>query len=249
MTPQIDLHLSDGVLQHFQKVKGFVNERVHSLTNSAQQVGESLKETATQATDRVIDTATTTLEQAKGSLEQGLQTAEQVKNTTSVAVKTALASSINDWLTQHPIFLKLFQILGWAANHPIISCVILLFMLALVWSIIKAIIRLIETASWSILKFPLKLLQALMTVILTNLGRFAVQKINFAKQSDNDKNLISIISPTIYQGKQQRLAEISHRLKVIQKEQDELLQEAAELISGDTIDINVEEITFNNSRN
>lgn len=245
MAPQIDLHLSEGVLQRFQQTKDFVNGRVHSLTNSAQQVGESFKETATQATDRVIDTATTTI-------EQGLHTAEQVKNTTSAAVQTAIASSLNDWLTQHPIFFRLFQIFGWATNHPIISFVILLFMVALVWSIIKAIIHLIETASWSILQFPLKLIQALITVIFlysTKLGKLTFEKMRVAKKADNVTTLIPAISPTIYEDKQQRLAEISRRLKVIQHEQNELLQEAADLIGADAIDIQVEEITFNNSRN
>ncbi|MDZ8089317.1 MAG: hypothetical protein RMY16_27760 [Nostoc sp. DedQUE12b] len=235
MTSQINIHLPNGVLQRLQNVKDFVGGSVNSLSNSAQQAGESLKTTATTTTDKAIDTVTT-------SLEQTWQTAEQFKNTTSGAVKDAIASSASDWLTQHPIFFRLVQILGWGANHPIISVVILLFALALIWSIIKAIVRLIETASWSILQVPFKLLQALIQVSfvsLTKLGRFAVQRITGAKTTDNPPTLLT---ENFQPKKQQRLAEISDRLEAIQKEQHELLQEAADLIAADTIDIEISKI-------
>jgi LysM repeat protein len=226
MESQIDIHLPNGVLQRLQNVKNFVGGSVNSLSNSAQQVGESLKTTATTTTDAVTT-----------SLEQTWQTAEKFKTTTSGAVKDAMASSVSDWLTQHPIFFRLVQILGWATNHPIISIVILLFALALVWSIIKAIVRLIETASWSILQVPLKLLQALIKVSflsLTKVGSFAVQQFNATEKIDN---LQALLPESFQPNKQQRLAEISHRLEAIQKEQHELLQEAADLTSSDTIEI------------
>ncbi|MEH2228154.1 MAG: hypothetical protein V7K71_00710 [Nostoc sp.] len=235
MTSQINIHLSNGVLQRWQNVKDFVGGSVNSLSNSAQQAGESLKTTATTTTDKAIDTVTT-------SLEQTWQTAEQFKSTTSGAVKDAMASSASDWLTQHPIFFRLVQILGWAANHPIISVVILLFALALLWSIIKAIVRLIETASWSILKVPLKLLQTLIKVSflsLTKVGSFAVQRMTATETIDN---LPALLPEDSQPTKQQRLAEISYRLEAIQKEQHELLQEAADLIAADTIDIEISKI-------
>jgi hypothetical protein len=235
MAFQTDIHLPNGVLQRLQNVKDFVGENVNSLSNSAQQVGESWKTTAATTTDKAIDTVTT-------SLEQTWQTADKFKSTTSGAVKNAMASSVSDWLTQHPIFFRLVQILGWATNHPIISIVIFLFAIALIWSIIKAIVRLIEKASWSILQVPLKLLQALIQVIfvsLTKVGSFAVQQITATKTTDN----LPVLLPENFQpNKQQRLAEISYRLETIQKEQHELLQEAADLIASDTIDIDISQI-------
>jgi hypothetical protein len=235
MASQIDIHLPNGILQRLQNAKDFVGENVNSLSNSAQQVGESLKARATTTTDKAIDTVTTTL-------EQSLQTAEQFKSTTSGAVKDAIASSASDWLTEHPIFFRLVQILGWAANHPIISIVILLFALALSWSIIKAIVRLIETASWSILQVPLKLLQVLIKVSflsLTKVGSFAVQQITTTQTTDN---LPALLPENFQPSKKQRLAEISYRLEEIQKEQNELLQEAADLIASDTVDIEISKI-------
>ena len=235
MASQIDIHLPNGVLQGLQNVRDFVGENVNSLNNSAQQVGESLKATATTTTDRAINTVTT-------SLEQSWQTADKFKSTTSGAVKDAIVSSASDWLTQHPIFFRLVQILSWATNHPIISIVLMLFALALVWSIIKAIVRLIETASWSILKVPIKLLQVFIKVSflsLAKVGSFGVQRITGAKTTDN---LPALLPENFQPNKQQRLAEITSRLEAIQKEQNELLQEAADLIVTDTIDIEISKI-------
>ncbi|MDF5737629.1 MULTISPECIES: hypothetical protein [unclassified Nostoc] len=228
MASQLDIHLPNGILQRLQNVKDFVGGSVNSLSNSAQQVGESLNTT----TDKAIDTVTTTL-------EQSWQTAEQFKSTTSGAVKGAISSSVSDWLTQHPVFFRLVQILGWGANHPIISVIILLFALALLWSIIKAIVRLIETASWSILQVPIKLLLALIKVSfvsLTEVGSFTIQRMTANKITDN---LPTLLPENFQPNKQQRLAEISNRLEAIQKEQNELLEEAADLIATDTIDIEI----------
>ncbi|MBD2337825.1 hypothetical protein H6G64_12640 [Calothrix sp. FACHB-156] len=247
MTPPIDMKFSEGIWQHLQQAKYFVDDSVNSLTNSAQQAGQSFKETANIASDKAINTVTTTWEQAKGSLEQSLHTAEQVKSTTSTAVQTAIASSMNDWLAQHPAIFRLVQILSWAANHPIISCIMLVFILALLWSIIRAIMRLIETASWSILQVPIKLLQSLIKVIFISLGTFgsfAWQKIKGTQVIDKNSDLLPINAEVIYQSKQQRLTEISSRLEAIQKEQQELLQEAAGLIAADN-DVTIEEWKLN----
>ncbi|BAY21907.1 hypothetical protein NIES2100_16700 [Calothrix sp. NIES-2100] len=243
MASQIGINLSAEMWQRFQQTKDFVS-------NSAQQASQSVKETTNQATERAINTVTTTWEQAKGSVAQSLQTAEQIKSTTSQAVQTAIASSMNDWIAQHPIFFQLVQILGWAANHPIISCIILVFILALLWSLIKAIGRLIEVTSWTILRVPIKLLQALIKVSFLSLSKFAtftVQKMTGAQTIDT--TALPINSQIEYQDKQQRLAEISHRLEAIHKEQQNLLQEAASLMASDTNDLKMLNGKLNSNQN
>ena len=245
MEINIGINLPEGVSQRFQQAKHFVNQSVNSLSQSAHQVGESWKQTATTATDKAIDTVTTSLGQAKGSLEQSLQTADQIKSTTSSAIETAVASSVNDWLVQHPAIFRLVQILAWATNHPIISLVILLFVIAIAGSIIKAIVRLIETASWSILQVPFKLLVVLSKasfLAFIKIGNLSLKELRGAKTD----NTMLALSPATYQAinkdKQQRLAEITARLEDIQKEQKELLEEAAEIIAVDTIDIKIKDV-------
>ncbi|NMG20589.1 hypothetical protein [Brasilonema bromeliae] len=222
----------------FQQTKDFLNQSVNSFTTSAQQIGESWQERASQATHRTVDTVTTTLEQAKASVEQTLQSADKVKNTTSVAVQTAISSAMSHWFEQHPTLLRLVQILGWAANHPIISLVILVFALAVIWSLIKAIGRIVESASLSVLQVPLKLLQAVAKfsfVSFTKVGSLVFKQLTDTKTTDSIPTVLPTISP-IHKDNQQRLVEISTRLEEIQQEQNQLLQEAAELLASEKID-------------
>ncbi|MBW4632112.1 MAG: hypothetical protein KME30_09480 [Iphinoe sp. HA4291-MV1] len=235
-----DINLPEKILQRFQQTKNFVNQSVNSLTQSAQQIGESWQEIASQAASRAVDTTTTTLEQAKASVEQTLQSAEQVKSTTSVMVQTAISSTVGDWFEQHPTLLQLVQILGWVANHPIISLVILLFALAIVWSLIKAIGRIVESASLSLLQIPFKLLQALVKVsfiLFTKVNSLAFKQPTDVKTTDHIATLLPTISPQIHKDKQQRLVEISTRLEEIQTEQNHLLQEAVEILASEKIDM------------
>ena len=205
------LQVISNIWQSFQQTKDFVSD-------SVQQAGDSLKSTATQATAKAIDTVNTTFEQAKAS----------------VTIPTAISSPMSNWLAEHPTVSRLVQILNWATNHPIISAVILIFALSIVFNIIKAIARLIESASWSIIQVPFKLIQALIKVSflsLTQTSRFAVKQVI-------GNNIITLPSENfqrIYQPKQQRLAEISARLEAIQKEQQGLLQEVATILA-DTSD-------------
>ncbi len=163
------------IFPHFQQAKDFVYQSVDSLTKSAQQVKESWQQTVTA-----------TVEQAKSSLEQSWQSADQIKNTTSKAIESAIASSRNDWMTQHPAIFRIVQVLVWGSNHPILSLVILLLVIAIASSIIKAIVRLIETVSWSILQVPFKLFFALIKVSFfsfTKVGNIALKKTNIISTS------------------------------------------------------------------
>jgi hypothetical protein len=235
-----NINIPENVSLRFQQTKDFVHQSVYSVTNSAQQIGDAWKETTTQATNQAVNTLTTTVGQAKASLEQTLQSAEQVKHTTSAAVQTAISSSVSDLFQQHPKLLRLVQILGWAVNHPIISLVILLFVLALTWSLIKAIGRLVESASLSLLRVPLKLLQAsvkLSFLSVAKVGRLTTQKQVNKKNINNILTLLPVKSQELHQDKQQRLVEISKRLEEIQKEQNQLLQEAAEMLTNEKIDL------------
>jgi hypothetical protein len=231
------------MIRSLHTAQDVVNQSVNSVVNSAQQVGQSLQEATTQ-----------TIDYAKGYLNQNLQVADQFKATTSTAIQTAISASIHDWLVQHPIFLRLVQILDWGTNHPIISLIILLFTLTLIWSIIKAVMRLIETASWSILQVPLKLIQALIKVCFLSfikVSSFAIRKITHNEIIDTKVALLStnyLNESKLAQDKQQRLADISRRLEAIQQEQKQLLQEAADLIADETIDIKIPQVKLTSSQ-
>lgn len=216
--------------QAVDTVTATVQQGKDSLTATTQEAADTLTTVTSDSVKTITATAKLakaslgeTIEQAKGSLEQTLQTPGQLSSRTSEAIQTAINSSISDWLQAHPVVFRLVQLLLWAANHPIISLIILVFAVAIAWSLIKAIGRLIEIAGLSLLQAPFKL------------GRVAVKQLLPTKTTETPILQDSTSKPT-YQDKQQRLAEISTRLEAIQNEQNKLLQEAAAILASDKID-------------
>ena len=209
----IKISLPEGVFGGFEQALDFLKE-------TTQQIRESLAATGENAAN-IITTAT----------EQTVQKADQLSGATSNAIQTAISDSVSEWLQDHPLVLRLVQMLLWATNHPIVSLIILLFTVAIAWSLIKALGRLIEMTGWSLLQAPFKLGQVLLGVSAKSLGKFgglAVKRageaggaISGAGEAGGEKD------------KQQRLAEISTRLETIQKEQNELLQEVAAILASD----------------
>jgi ElaB/YqjD/DUF883 family membrane-anchored ribosome-binding protein len=226
-------------------VTATVQQGKDSLTATTQEAADTLTTVTSDSVKTITATAKLaktslgeTIEQAKGSLDQTLQTPGQLSSKTSEAIQTAINSSVSDWLQAHPVVFRLVQLLLWAANHPIISLIILLFAVAIAWSLIKAIGRLIEIAGLSLLQAPFKLSRVLIGVSAKSLGKFggvAVKQLLPTKTTETPILQDSTSKPT-YQDKQQRLAEISTRLEAIQNEQNELLQEAAAILASDKID-------------
>ncbi len=149
-------------------------------------------------------------------------------------MQNAIGYSINNWLQDNPGTLRLLHLLGWAVHHPVISLILLVFIIAILGSIIKAIIRLIETASWSIMQIPLKLLLAvfqLSWLSITKVSGLIIYNINQPAKADKLPTLKATDSPIIAADKQERLAEISQRLTELNQEQEELLQEVTVLLA------------------
>ncbi|MBE9230917.1 hypothetical protein IQ231_04245 [Cuspidothrix issatschenkoi LEGE 03284] len=196
---QLNPILPDKVTQHWQIVKN----GVHNFIQSVQQK-------ATQTTDNT-----------KAYLENNWQNVEKITNNTSEVIQKNINTAIHDLFSQYPWFFQILEVFTWGINHPVRGLITLLFTIALLGSIIKAIVKVIETASWSILKIPLILLQKLLKSLwmtLIQLGIFGIGKVKTNQFNNN---------------RQQRLAEISQRLEVIHNEQKGLLQEAAKLMKSE----------------
>ena len=212
----IEINLAEEVFGGFEKAKDFFKETTQQTKESLAATVENAVNTITTATDKAVDTVSAT---AKGSLEQTLQKADQLSGATSNAIQTAISDSVSEWLQDHPVVFRLVQVVLWATNHPIVSLIILLFTVAIAWSLIKAIGRLVEAAGLSILQAPFKLGQFLIGVSAKSLGKFgglAVKQLVPNKTADPPVLQDSSSKPT-YKDKQQRLAEISTRLQAIQK--------------------------------
>ncbi|HLO86803.1 MAG TPA: hypothetical protein VK203_17625 [Nostocaceae cyanobacterium] len=226
MNIPLNIHLPQNIWQNLQTAQEFV-------TQSAQQIQQSVQETATQTTNIAIDKVTNTIEQSKDYFQNSWLAAEQIQNTVSLAIQSSISSLIDNLFTQNPSLLRIWQILNLAISHPIISAIILLFLIALIWSIIKGIVKLIETASWSVLKVPLNLLGHLIKIGFFSIIKLSNSTIAKIKGESTNIDIVTVTATNLYKTKQQRLAEISQRLTAIHQEQQALLQEASELMSTD----------------
>ena len=221
-----DITVSQSLIRRLQQTKETIEENFNSVTAKAQQVSDDWQQSATQSTENAIDKFNNTIEQAKGSFEENLP---------QISVQTVVNSSVADWFEQHPAFMGIIRFLNWTASHPIVSLIVLVFSLAILWSLIKAIGRLIETASLSILKVPLKLLGSLIKYCWRSLGKFRAFATNkYTDTKTINKNSELQLNNNTYQiissNKQQRLKDISARLEEIQVEQQKLLKEAADIL-------------------
>lgn len=141
------------------------------------------------------------------------------KNTSSEAMLNAITSSLNNWLQAHPVIFRIFTTIIWAIDRPVIAFAVIILTLAITFSLVKALNRLLEMLGLSILQAPFKLVKNVF-----KLGWLNITRKNISDSKCSAPNTAS-------QNPQQRLAEISQRLQALQKEHNELLQEAATIIT------------------
>lgn len=219
----------------FHIAKHIFTQAADTVKVTTQQAKASLADTTDTVVNKVSAIAASTQTSIGDKFEQSKESLGQIQDSTSQAVQIAIASSTNSWLQTHPSILRLLQILDWAVNHPIFSLVIFLFTLALIWSLIKSIGRLLEFAWLSILQVPFKLGKLLIQACLILIAKFSSLLLKPLTGNTNTKTaaLLSSAPEPIHQNKQQRLLEISARLDALKQEQDELLQEAIALLNSE----------------
>jgi hypothetical protein len=153
-------------------------------------------------------------------------------------IQRAIASSADQWLQTHPAVYKLVQMLVWGSNHPVWSFVIFIVVVAIALNLIKLIGQLIEVASRSLILAPFKLIFVALKVSFQYLWK-AISLVFKKDVTTNNAETLTLpdtTSETVEQSQQQRLTEIATRLEALRQEQNELLQEAASLISSEQSD-------------
>ncbi|PAX53977.1 hypothetical protein [Brunnivagina elsteri] len=185
-----------------------------------------------QAPGKIMDKISSSIGYLKGSLGQALQAVEEIKQSTSTAIQTSVNSPLNDLLYQHPGIFQVLKFVAWVANHPIRGIFIILLGIAVIWSVIRAVVRLIEVASLSILKTPLTFAWLFLKYIWQFSSKLTMMNWNKFKNANTTEiiHLEDINFQLRENYKQKRLGEISVRLIEIQKEQHTLLEEASGLM-------------------
>jgi len=174
-----------------------------------------------------IERMTTTTQDAAGSLA----------DKAIAPIASTQATLFQSWLETHPTIERSLQVLNWAINHPIISVIILLFSIAIAWSLIKSIGRLFESFWLSILQIPLKLGYFLIQTSWRALHKLSARFILKPTQKHvRQMHVLPASDVQInYTEQYQRLLEISAKLAILNQEQNELLREAVSILSSTQI--------------
>ncbi|MUL35546.1 hypothetical protein [Gloeocapsopsis dulcis] len=202
------------------------------------QVDKELQQKVDHSIDQAKEILFKTTERLQTTTQQAKDTLTETsgKAVKAVDIQSAIATSTSNWLQDHPAILRLVQILIWATEHPIISLIVLLFVIAIAWSLIKSIGRLIDKIASSLLQAPLKLLQTLLIFIISTLGNLGISLNKPAEQLALQQG-----STIVIKDKSQQIAEISTRLEALQQEQNELLKALMEILASDETQENIYE--------
>jgi hypothetical protein len=230
-----EINLSEGVSDSVQQVKDLWTDATTRVKEVTTKAVETVGEVADRSIDTIAQTAQQAIDKTKDSLTQTLSQTENLGGAVANNMQSAIASSVNVWLQDHPNVFKLLEGLIWMTNHPIISLLVLLVAIAVAWQLIKGVGYLMEVVGRAIVQAPFRLLQFSATSA-GKIGSFAIQTIT------KKKELLALPpanSLPVQPDKQQRLAEISRRLESIQKEQNELLQEVATIMAEEKVNLEV----------
>lgn len=209
--------------QAFTNLNQVTNKAVESVSEVTEKAKGALSETTakalttvTETRNQAVNSVTEATDKAKASLENTIQQAESLNHSLSEGIQSAISSSLNAWIYDHPR-------LVWLVNHPLQTAGILLLILFLFSGLLKAVSSLTEKLWLFFLQAPFKLIQFIFA-----LGSQSPGKVKAS-------GLVATNSNEIYTSsdRQERMTNILSRLDKIKQEQDLLLQELATLIKSE----------------
>lgn len=150
-------------------------------------------------------------------------------------MQNTITSFINNWFEKKQELLRLLKLLDWSTHYPIISSIIILFIIAIVVTLIKVIIRMLENTILSMIQVPLRIFLGIIKAGWSSTKNFAkmifknIERIDKKKFSATSKSNNSIIVTM----EQKKMSEICHQLTELNKQQEKLLQEIHTILDQD----------------
>lgn len=165
------------------------------------------------------------------------EAADSLADKAIAPIASTQATLFQSWLEAHPTVARSLQVLNWATEHLIISVIILLFVLAIAWSLIKSIGRLFENFWLSVLQIPLKLGYFLIRASWRSLHHLSARFILKRPQKQLERMHVLPVSDLVINSIEphQRLLEISAKLALLNQEQNELIREATSILNSTQI--------------
>ena len=205
------------LLISLKSITQITNNTIQQVTGVAERAKETLNQLKAQSinqinltTTQAIDQLTETANHAQASFNQTIDNTAQLNDTAQKALQQAIVTSLNHWLSAHPL-------LAWLIAHPFSALILLFLLWFLLGGLLAAIAHLSKNFWLTTLKFPVKVSQWL----------FRLSVRNFPKEVKGNKTM----PPLSINDQEQRLLSITNRLQELKQEQENLWQEMRLILS------------------
>lgn len=208
----------DNISETTNQTVEVISQTTGNAVSNVSEITAQTKEVFAETTQKLTDSASIATNQAvksvNGIAENIIQTRENLSYRITDVIQNYISPAIAEWIDSHPLMI-------WFLNHPLIALVAGLFVISIVLGFLQVISNLGKSLFLFILTSPFNILKSIWR---------SINKSNSVEPKFSDKNLTLIDYSTKIISNRQRLDRILIRLEEIKSEQNQLLQEASDIM-------------------
>lgn len=208
-----------------------LNEKTSQAVDEISKITAQTKDAIAETTEKLTDTTTNltnqTVETITGVTENITQTGENLSSSLAVKVQNTITPPISQWINSHPFAI-------WLLNHPLITLGIGLLVIFMLLGFLQIVSNFAKAVCLFILTSPFKILKSIWSLLNKSESletRLTVHK-NLSSNNYSSSNLTLRDYSSRRIDNENRLINILIRLEEMKAEQNQLLQEATEIIQS-----------------
>lgn len=224
-----------------ETVKGVattVSDSTGKVVNKITETATQAKDALTTTTSSVIDNVNEVKNQAVESITETAKQAGNLTNSVSSAMESAIDNFFNHqwdamttWINNHPTLSWIMKLLMLAVNHPVITAFMIFLGIYIIWKIFQLFSKILDQGLLFTLKTPIKLIYALFSFGFKNISKLLFSGLKISKSEDNSLILNNAIADNISLDTKQEITKLLMRLEAVRKEENEILENLTALLA------------------
>jgi hypothetical protein len=224
-----------------ETVKGVattVSDSTGKVVNKITETATQAKDALTTTTSSVIDNVNEVKNQAVDSITETAKQAGNLTNSVSSAMESAIDNFFNHqwdamttWINNHPTLSWIMKLLMLAVNHPVITAFMIFLGIYIIWKIFQLFSKILDQGLLFTLKTPIKLIYALFSFGFKNISKLLFSGLKISKSEDNSLILNNAIADNISLDTKQEITKLLMRLEAVRKEENEILENLTALLA------------------
>lgn len=224
-----------------ETVKGVattVSDSTGKVVNKITETATQAKDALTTTTSSVIDNVNEVKNQAVESITETAKQAGNLTNSVSSAMESAIDNFFNHqwdamttWINNHPTLSWIMKLLMLAVNHPVITAFMIFLGIYIIWKIFQLFSKILDQGLLFTLKTPIKLIYALFSFGFKNISKLLFSGLKISKSEDNSLILNNAIADNISLDTKQEITKLLTRLEAVRKEENEILENLTALLA------------------